>query len=201
MNGGMYGFPKPENRFPVLVGATTVTDSSSIAVPNGVQNGDTLILAIGQRNGTYALPSGGWRVGILADASSAEYNIVWLHTAQNEPTRITITYSGNQSAVLAAFRSPRPLNIFDYRYGGATEQAPAVLGKRYGVFLGFAFDALSSTHVTGFTGLTTIARAVTGNAAACMAYRYTEIDNVFYGPYPATPTGAAYDGYASLLMA
>lgn len=199
MNKGANFFGNDAEYPPRLVGYTT-SNASAINVPKDTQYGDFLFYFAGTRNGTITPPSSFIRL-FNEDAVTSEMNLVYYkEVGENEPSSYTFTLSAGQvSAIMVTWRPSiiKRMGIQAARWYTGSENAPQLYGYKNGIYVAVAFDALSGTHVSSFTGLTTIASLPNANTNVCVSYRELTEDGL-YGSYPASPTGASNDGYAGL---
>lgn len=201
MNRGTLGFSSLITQ-PILIGSY-VTITSTVVVPQGVRDGDTMIVGAGGRNVTGGTPApAGWSRIMHNDASSAEWNSVYVRKAFSEPRSYEFTIpAGFNSYVLGVFRGSKYLQLWDLKWQFTPEEGAQLAGAQGGIYIAIGCDAASALHITGFQGLETVGLIQNANTGCLMAWRPTmEPDGSLYGSFPITGSTPAFDGYSSLTL-
>ena len=176
-------------------GASPDTNTFTVDVPAGVQDGDLLVLATAHRNCDIADPAG-WTERIGVDVSSNEWNHVFTRVASSEPASYTLDPGGGQSAaMIAAFRG-----VGDYQASTHSTSAPsAAAGTDGGIVVSVVHSSYDADYPIGLIGTEYIAMQTQGADAKVMMAWKPLLATENTGDFTLVATGGmSYDGYSTV---
>lgn len=160
--------PRWVQNVPVTLVGSSTSDTTTIDVVSGVQNGDLLILFAGDTGTAPSLPSG-WTS--RKTYSGSNYFLVCTRVASSEPASYTVANS--DLLVMVAYRNVTGVDVVGnfYETSAFTNQilAPSITPTRSGILLGFwammeALDrSLFSATVSDMTRIGYNADVATGS--------------------------------------